>query len=92
MFLKFANAFCYIIANIKCIFIISFYSFSVFLNHFYKIVINKENELVKMRLQLCQMACSRHGCISFSPRSIDLSLDGIGALERFFDHFSDFFI
>ena len=39
-------------------------------------------ELAKMMLQLCQIACSRHGCISFSPRSIDLSLDGIGALER----------
>ena len=35
-----------------------------------------------MMLQLCRIACSRHGCISFSPRSINLSLDGISALER----------
>ena len=49
----------------------------VFLNNFYRIDINKENELAKMMLQLCRIACSRHGCISFSPRSIDISLDGI---------------
>ena len=63
------------------IYIISSHSSRVFLNNFYRIDINKENELAKMMLQLCRIACSRHKCISFSPRSIDLSPDGIGALE-----------
>ena len=39
-------------------------------------------ESAKVILQLYRIACSRYGCISFSPRSINLSLDGIGALER----------
>ena len=72
----------YIIANIKCIYIISSHSSGVFPNNFYRIDINKENELSKIMLQLCRIACSWHRCISFSLRSIDISLDGIDALER----------
>ena len=65
---------CYIIANIKCIYIISSHSSRVFLNTFYRIDINKENELEKMMLQLCRIACSRNMCISFSPRSRSIYL------------------
>ena len=51
----------------KCIHIISSHSSRVFLNNFYRIDINKKKELEKVMLQLCRIACSRHGCISLSP-------------------------
>ena len=67
-----------------CIYIISSLSSKVFLNTFYRIDINKENELTKMMLQLCRIACSRHGCISLSPvfDQYIIPRDGIGAPER----------
>ena len=49
------------------IYIISSHSSRVFLNTFYRIDINKENELTKMMLQFCRIACSQHGCIFLSP-------------------------
>ena len=39
----------------------------VFLNTFYRIDTNKKNELAKMMLQLCRIACSRYGCNFLSP-------------------------
>ena len=52
------------------------------LNNIYRVDINKENELAKMMLQLCRITCFLYGCISCSSLSIDISLDGIGALGR----------
>ena len=51
----------------KVYYIISSHSSRVFVNNFYRININKENELTKMMLQVCRIACSRHGCIFLSP-------------------------
>ena len=74
--------FFYIIANIKCIYIISSYLSKVFLNTFYRIDINKENELTKMMLQLCRIGALGMGAFFFLLCSIDIPRDGIGALER----------
>ena len=49
------------------IYIIYSHSSRMFLNTFYRIIINKENELEKMMLQLCRIAYSWHGCIFLSP-------------------------
>ena len=63
-------------------YITSFHSSRVFLNNFYRIDINKKNELAKMMLQLYRITRSRHGCISLSPAFDRYTSDGIGALER----------
>ena len=63
-------------------YIIPSHSSRVFLSKFYRIDMNEENELAKMMLQLCRITCSRYGYMSVSPCSIDISLDGIGALGR----------
>ena len=49
------------------LYIISSNSSRAFLNNFYRIDINKENELAIIMLWLCRIACSRHVCISLSP-------------------------